>query len=477
MKILSQQSITGFVFWLAWFGLALLISLNSLTPYTYDLLRFVFAGVLALLSSLSFYLSARIHARETGLVWGVLWAVLLTLLSVPYAYQTTTWLELYQLAVFVPTFMMLGLLLVQRGWLKTALLTLVHALPIVAFIYSVVCLYNYLFALLDNEPQLVTFLPWGFLNIRYWSQVASWVLPLLPLSLLLSPLKDNSRWKFLVYFSLAIWVWVLMLSTARGSIFSLLVSFTLCAFIFKGLVKEWLIILLKGILLGVGVWVLLSLIVHPYFVDASQLRPLSTTSSNRTILWKEALIMSWQNFPFGMGPFSWFTHDFFTEKIKRLPLYGHPHNHILLWAAEYGWLVIAPLIGVVWHAIGRLRKLVQNKNYRIEHVALTASVLAAFSHSLLSAVFITPYSLMFGLAVLSIFWGLLHEDAMVATHSKATSALFKITAVSLLVLGAWWLNYIYDYYRESRVVIEEKTHTVKGMNSPRFFQHTVILKD
>jgi len=353
----------------------------------------------------------------------------------------------------------------------------VHALPLIAFIYSIVCLYNYLFALLDNESQLVTFLPWGFLNIRYWSQVASWALPLLPLALLLSPIKDNPRWKFLVYFTLAIWVWVLMLSTARGSVFSLLVSFMLCAIIFKGLAKEWLLILLKGIFLGVGVWVLLSLIIHPYFVDASQLRLLSTTSSNRLILWTEALHMSWQNFPLGMGPFSWFTHEFFTEKIKPLPLYGHPHNHILLWAAEYGWLAVAPLIGVVWHAIGRLRKLVQNKSYRIEHIALTASVLAAFSHSLLSAVFITPYSLMFGLAVLSIFWGLLHENAMVGTHSKATSALFKITAVSLLVLGAIWLSYIYDYYSESKLVIEEKTHAVKGMNSPRFFEHTVILKD
>lgn len=468
----------SFAVWLLWLAPALLISLSNITAYTYDLLRFYFAGGLVVTATISCWLYKG-NIRQPALGWALLWAGWLALVTWHYRHLPYSWLELYQLAVFVPAFMLAGWVLAQRLWLDKVIFSFIHVLPVVAFFYAAGCIYTYIFALLDQQPRLATFLPWGFLNIRYWSQVASWALPLLPLSLLISPLKNNPRWKFLVYFTMAIWVWVLILSTARGSMFSLIVSFALCFLIFKGQCKEWLIILLKAIALGVVVWGVLSLLVHPYFVEDGQLRNFSVTSSGRTTLWKEALAMSWQNFPFGMGPFSWVTHSYFTEGARALPLFGHPHNHILLWAAEYGWLSIVPLLGIAGYIVKRLRLLIRSNKIGLVHIAFLSSVLAACSHSLLSAVFITPYSLMFGLAVLALFWGLLHGNPKVEANEKPCIAplVFKVTAVALFLLGGYWIAFTYDYYVQSNIVIEENIQSVRGMNSPRFFEHTVTLKD
>jgi O-antigen ligase len=71
-------------------------------------------------------------------------------------------------------------------------------------------------------------------------------------------------------------------------------------------------------------------------------------------LWQEAWAMSWQNFPFGMGPQAWLTHDIITEAYRESRKFGHPHNMYLMWAAEYGWISIAGLVVLCGFAMKQL---------------------------------------------------------------------------------------------------------------------------
>src|SRR5699024_8003261 len=124
-------------------------------------------------------------------------------------------------------------------------------------------------------------LPWGFINIRYWSQVASWLLPVLPLALVSHPLSKQRYWRIIVYFNFAVWVWLLLLSTARGSSLALVCSTVFIGLIFKKQSKAWLSVMLKALVLGTLTWLLFSIVIPEFFLDNIKLRGLSTNSSGR----------------------------------------------------------------------------------------------------------------------------------------------------------------------------------------------------
>lgn len=471
--------------WLVWLALVLLLSLVDGIHFQYDLLRFILLAALTVLGSASVLFVRPGYWQHSGIGWAVGWAAVLIISSVLMPNQRHTWLELYQNSLFCLAFIGLGGLLAQRRWIPFVLQGFIHALPVVAFIYAVGCLYTYGFALLDQQSRLATFLPWGFINIRYWSQVASWIVPLLPLSLLLSPLQQNGRWRFLVYATLAIWVWVLILSSARGSLLALLLSISICWLLFQSMAKSWALILIKGTLLGVTTWLILSVGVHAgLFGLADSIGEIRVSGSGRLPLYIEALAMSWQNFPLGMGPFSWLTHTPLTEIYTRSQLFGHPHNMMLLWAAEYGWLAVAMLAGLAWHALLRVRRWLAKTTASVELIALTASVLAACIHSNFSAVFITPYSLMIGLGVLSLFWGVLHQDLDSAAQAlptakaqpKRPNSMKKLLALLLLLAGMANLFYNYHYYQHNRAMVEQQPNAVSGLSTPRYFQYSILIK-
>src|SRR5690606_10260322 len=88
-----------------------------------------------------------------------------------------------------------------------------------------------------------------------------------------------------------------------------------------------------------------------FMVDGVQIRSIKADSSGRIPLFIEAWQMSLQNFPFGMGPQSWLMHETLTDVYANSKQFGHPHNMYLMWAAEYGWILLVALGLVVAQCI------------------------------------------------------------------------------------------------------------------------------
>ena len=220
--------------------------------------------------------------------------------------------------------------------------------------YAAMTITVYLFAITDDFSRLDHIIPWGFVNIRYWSHLATWLLPLLPLGLLMVPWKKNRLWHFGVAFTSAIWWWVVFMYSSRGSMVGLLVGFFLVWVCFGKTAFPWMKSFIRFAIYGLAVWLLLSVLIPSLVFDELHIRGIRASSSGRMPLWQEAWAISLQNFPFGMGPQSWLTHDILTKSYQSTSKFGHPHNMYLMWAAEYEWVSASGLILLGGSALRRL---------------------------------------------------------------------------------------------------------------------------
>jgi O-antigen ligase len=353
---------------------------------------------------------------------------------------------------------------------------------ITCFFYAAMTITVYLFAITDDFSRLDHVIPWGFVSIRYWSHVATWLLPLLPLGLFLAPWKDNRLWQLGVAFTAAIWWWMIFLSSSRGSMVGLLVGFLLVWACFGRAALPWVKLSVRYAVYGLVAWLLLSVLVPSVVFEDLQIRGIKGSSSGRMPLWQEAWTMSLQHFPFGMGPQSWLTHDILTEAYRVSPKFGHPHNMYLMWAAEYGWISIAGLVvlgGValrrLWLKISAIRA-GDNRNASLL-MAFTASVTAALVHAGVSAVFIAPGSMLIGLLILSVFWALIKPESSspdapsTGRQSKVLMLAGYAVAAVFVVASSFWFREVLRY---QQAMVDDFSYyqeeVLPGM-LPRFWFH------
>src|SRR5690554_5535256 len=174
--------------------------------------------------------------------------------------------------------------------------------------------------------------------------------------------------------------------------------------------------------------------------------------------------MSLQSFPLGMGLQRWITHDGLTQAYSHSRQFGHPHSMYLMWAAEYGWVLIGVLGLVVAQAvryfwIKRSELLLRNNNEQLLIlIGVTASVSAALFHAGVSAVFMAPGSMLVGLLVLISFWALVipNEEAVgVSAESGCSSeprrSAVVIISLTLIVLWLLWMNQVWTYFEDMRL--------------------------
>jgi O-antigen ligase len=457
------------------FALILLLTLvPGFSGDNYNQVRLFWVGLLAVVAPLSLLLAAPFAVFRQGLLWAGSWTLALLLSAVLYPNNAVTWLEPFQYAAFFIAVVCFGTWLASKTSLPLLCLQVVYALALVAFIYAVGCLYVYFFALADGNAINDDLLPWGFINIRYWSQIASWTVPLLPVAVLAGPLKQYASWRYMLYFTLAIWFWLLLLSTARGSLLALSVSFVFTLVLFRKAAWPWAKVLLATALAGAVLWLLLTNWLPEWLFGQDQVRAFSSTSSGRWPLWQEAWAMSLQHFPLGMGPFSWVSHAFLTPVMQESARFGHPHNMLLFWAAEYGWLAILPLLGLVWHAAKQVRRIQLAQQTSLPLIAFVASAVAALVHSCFSAVFITPHSLLMGLLVMSLCWALLHQHTTAPVASNWSRRIIYVAAFAMLLWAGLWLQQVARYTQSYYYVANHPSMSLNGINFPRFFEHSYI---
>lgn len=408
-------------------------------------------------------------------------ANLFLLLPFPYLSQSFNWVEPGMYASYFLVIVLGGVYL-ARTRQTTPLIEIFACIAAIAcFFYGAMTINVYLFAMNDSVANLVNYIPWGFVNIRYWSHIATWLLPLLPLAVLAGPYKDQRLWRAGVALAAALWWWIVLMSSARGTMMGVIFGSVFACLLFGRPALPWLKTFLKYLVLGGCAWLLLSVLIPSLLLDEIHVRSLKADSSGRMPLFREAFQMSLQNFPFGMGPQSWLTHEIITDEYRNSPKFGHPHNMYLMWAAEYGWLLIGGLLVLVGQAARYLwakRKLVRSglaPDLTLPLVAFTASVSAALAHAGVSAVFMAPGSMLIGLLVLTLFWALIQPPVPVEHHAKPYRKVGRFAVLVIFaaatVLYGFWLREAWHYYKAMEEDVEYYQENVSGGTQPRFWFH------
>jgi hypothetical protein len=281
-----------------------------------------------------------------------------------------------------------------------------------------------------------------------------------------------------------LWWWILILTTSRGSALGIAFGALVVLLLFRRRALSWLKVFVAYILAGVVIWALLSVFIPSLIADEVQIRSIKMDSSGRMPLFIEAWAMSLQNFPLGMGPQSWLTHDILTDAYAQSKHLGHPHNMYLMWAAEYGWfligllgLVVAQAIRYFW--IKRAELFAEGNNEQtLMLVGLTASVSAALFHAGVSAVFMAPGSMLIGLFVLVAFWALIIPkaitDELPAEHRRMAffrKGLGAIVFFALLVLWLLWMSEVRLYFDDMQQDEQTYSEEVGEGTLPRFWLH------
>jgi O-antigen ligase len=394
------------------------------------------------------------------------------LLSAPFYAQPYVWVEPGMYAFFFLASVSAGAYLSWSGNCVAYALLLVLIIAATCLIYGLASINVYLFAIFDGATKLIDFIPWGFVNIRYWSHIATWCLPLIPLAVLVGPLKNVRSWRIAVLLGAGMWWWILFLTTGRGAALGIVFGVTLAGLLFGRSAFPWLKVFLTYLLTGVVIWLFLSIVLPSLMSDGIQVRTIKADSSGRIPLFVEAWQMSLQNFPFGVGPQSWLTHEPITEAFANGKKFGHPHNMYLVWAAEYGWLLIAALGLLTFQTIRNFWKRrievlkCDDSDQLLLLVGFTASVSAALFHAGVSAVFMAPGSMLAGMFVLIAFLALVQPGSAAGLGSPPPSpipisriVISVLVATAAFIVWAFWANEVWQYYNDMRA------------DEPYYFEH------
>lgn len=473
-----------------WFGYFVAISISFFgdflhLPYgSYASQRVLLCLYLVVFASLGvWHLMMRAHLKNTDNLSFIFVAIsaFLFLIHALFSDGYLRWIEPMMFALFIVGSVYFGAVINDCLSYKKVVSGFLIITITAMFFYAGMTVNYYLFTIADKNFDVGEIIPWGFFNIRYWSHTATWLIPILPLAIKLSLPGPRRLRYFFVCFTAAIWIWILLMSTARGSIISLSVGTIVAFLVFGRNAFPWAKIQAFFILIGVGGWLLLSIILPSVIFGELEVRSISTSTSGRLSLWAEAFEMSLQNFPLGMGSQSWLTHDLLTSMYIEAPKFGHPHNMYLMWAAEYGWLTVFALSLVAVSGTKHLRhkrdllekEASSSDEYQIL-IALTVSVVAGAFHAGLSAVFMAPASMLIALFLLALFWSaILPTTVRNGLAAPGLRRLMPRVFVMLCVLGisVAWLAAVFSYHKEMESDLAYYYENVPGGLMPRFWLH------
>lgn len=408
-----------------------------------------------------------------------------------YRAHSYVWVEPGMFALFFLAPFITGYWVSQKGFDNTFAAALAFICVALCGLYALASVNIYLFALSDGFYAYSEIITWGFVNIRYWSHIATWCLPLMPLAVLVGPFRHNRMLRFWVILTMGLWWWILFLTMSRGSLLSISFGVVLSVLLLGRRTLPWLRVMLLSLALGLLFWLVLSVLVPFFLAEDVQLRGVSLGGSGRWPLFAEAWAMSVEQFPFGMGPQSWLTHEPLTEAYSMVGRLGHPHNMYLLWAAEYGWIVVCLLVVVICQAIiyfFRKRdelKLTGSSEKLLILSAFCASVAGAMFHAGASAVFLAPGSMLVGLFVLAAFWSLVIPKvclgACVAPRHIVGGTnrrlLLGLLAIGVLMAWLFWVGETLEYFRDMLADLEIYSDVDKRPILPRFWFHGYFPRD
>lgn len=318
----------------------------------------------------------------------------------------------------------------------------------------------------------------GFVNINYFGHLLTWLIPIHVLVCVGFAKKGFYLLSAIVFFFLVFSWWFIFQLSIRGSLFSIVISFLFLMLVFRKRAFMFVMLGFASGFLAFSISLAFQFLVAGFEGDIYH-SVSSADSSGRLILWREAVLMSLQSFPFGMGSESWVTHSFFFENIVPERAFGHPHNMVLLWAAEFGWLSVFGIFLVVMAGIEKILHyksvLGKSESRDIFVLAMVSSTVAGVVHGGVSAMFLVPASMVVGMVVIFITFGALSSADQPVINLTAYKIMSfgrrGLSGVLLFVFLAFSLAELHSYYLG---MSEDKKRYVAGgpvKMSPRFWAH------
>lgn len=322
-----------------------------------------------------------------------------------------------------------------------------------------------------------------FANIRFLNQYQTWVIPFLTLALILP--SPTSRVRPVFWYTLAlavgIFIWALYWrSMGRGTALATIIATVFAALAFgrPGLRHlKWTVVLsVSGLLLN-------ALLFPGDGAVAGMGRLVSSDSPGRIALWQLALAQIGAHPWLGLGPLQFAALD--------NGIASHPHNAVTQWAVEWGLPAAVLLTGLLgrllleWLAfarrtidpVGTRRAATDSDAMR---VAITASLLAAGLHAMVSGVIVMPVSQYMLVLVTGIAGGLYlrsnptlnepHHPTGVATFMRAS-----ITAVVPVMCLYVMVFTVHDYRTRLTKARSEATSYIRNANQPRYWSDGTLV--
>lgn len=349
-----------------------------------------------------------------------------------------------------------------------------YAILVCTTVYALANFFIYWVALLDGQERIESYVPSGFLNIRYWSHLATWLLPILAFLALADGVIPSRKLRVLASVTGGFWWWMLWMTVGRGSLAGLILAAALSGIICGKAAMPLIRALVVQAIIGGVLWLLLTWLLPGIFMDSPEIRELKMTNADRTVLWEEAWLM-FQHQPLtGTGPLAWMTHQPFSSGYLEGQWEAHPHNMYLLWLSEYGVFaggsVIALGVGLLASLIMFRRKLGRSEE---AGMALYLAFIAAAIHAFVSAVFIAGASMLVGFVLLSLLWGwctTLHRQSQsVPKVRRGGRVLGTISLAFVLGVGGLWLTCVNDYWKAMNNDQAFYNDEVKAGLLPRFW--------
>jgi putative inorganic carbon (hco3(-)) transporter len=272
---------------------------------------------------------------------------------------------------------------------------LTYALWASIVLYMVNFYTGYMSAMVFGKPLKWPAPFYGFTNIRLFQQYQLWTLGLICLPLLTFDLKKSIRlW---LYFALTCWWVLLFYAASRGVVLGWLVAIAFTAIIYKKLAWPFLRIQILSAIAGLFMYQILFNIVPNWIITSAGTASAITTStvfrdtfSDRTDLWKVALVMIY-NFPFlGVGPMHFYFYNSFNT---------HPHNSLLQLAAEFGLPFTLIILTITIYStycwmkkFGPSQLITTSKSNSNLSIILLFTITASAAYSLVEGVIVMPIS-------------------------------------------------------------------------------------
>ena len=324
-----------------------------------------------------------------------------------------------------------------------------------------------------------------FTNPRFFGQLQSWTLPLLAFPVIYFWQRAKYLFSMLAMLVLASWYTLLIFSETAGSWLGVFGASITLLLIFRKAALSWIKVQALAMLLGIFMYwsivnteksafdidptlfwsiTILSLVVLTYFASRLQNKVLwkvgketlsvlsilliavifslayisieiisdivqlvynffltDIVGDGRWIMWRSSLELSFQNPWLGIGP------HHFSHYMKA----GHPHMSLLQLLVEYGWPFFILLVSlIIWGFVSWCKGVLNriDTHTKTRDIALTAALVSAFLHSLVSGIIVMPLSQFMLILVVGWVMGIHYSDSrkMLINHYPIKSILLTL---------------------------------------------------